>query len=59
MAFSAMQGFDQMVTLYRILGVFILFCKVTLGQKLRVVLKSYIILHNSGSRFELTIFTTF
>ena len=34
MAFSAMQDFDQMVTLNRILGGFILFGKVTWWQEL-------------------------
>ena len=59
-AFHAIRCFDQMVTLTRILGVFILFCKVTSGGKnWGLVSKSYIILHNSGSRFELAIFTTF
>ena len=44
------------MTLTRIFGVFILFGTVTSGGGiLRVVSKGYIILHNIGGRFELTL----
>ena len=49
---------DMMLT--RIFGVFLLFGTVTSGgKKFQVVPKKYIILCNSGGRFELYNFTTF
>ena len=55
-----MQGFEQMVTLNRISGVFILFGKVTSGGRNHSLFqKGYIILCNVGSRFELTLLLRF
>ena len=48
------------MTLTRIFGVFILFGTMTSGGGiLRVVSKGYIILHNIGGRFELTLLFCF
>ena len=59
MAFSAMQGFDQMVTLTGFWGYLYCLQSDLWWQKLQAISKSYILLCNRGGRFELTIFTTF